>query len=153
MAPCPNLPAAASSTPPTNGDVRVGTIAIRTGMPPGEDPWCWACGFYPGAHPRECTDGTAATFKRARADFEAAWRVFLANRTEADFQAWRDEWDWTAEKYRRFDRGKRMPANEWEPGKPCSIYLKCPCGEIFNSQRLEETVIHVPHITAAATLH
>src|SRR5882762_7836069 len=24
------------------GDVRVGTIAIRTGMPPGEDPWGWA---------------------------------------------------------------------------------------------------------------
>ena len=24
------------------GDVRVGTIALRTGMPPGEDPWGWA---------------------------------------------------------------------------------------------------------------
>src|SRR4029077_5960001 len=54
------------------GDVHVGTIAIRTGMPPGEDPWGWSCGFYPGAHPRECTDGPAATFKRARADFEKA---------------------------------------------------------------------------------
>ncbi len=53
------------------GDVRVGTIAIRTGMPAGEDPWGWACGFYPGSHPGECTDGTAATFERARADFEA----------------------------------------------------------------------------------
>jgi hypothetical protein len=91
------------------GDVRVGTIALRTGMPPGEDPWCWACGFYPGSHPRECTDGTAATFKRARADFEKAWREFLSNRTEADFQVWRDQRDWTAEKYRRFDRGERMP--------------------------------------------
>src|SRR6266478_833054 len=39
----------------------------------------------------------------------AAWAVFLANRTEADFQAWRDERDWTAEKYRRFDRHERMP--------------------------------------------
>jgi hypothetical protein len=28
---------------------------------------------------------------------------------EADFQAWRDDRDWTAEKYRRFDRGERMP--------------------------------------------
>jgi hypothetical protein len=91
------------------GDVRVGTIAIRTGMPPGEDPWSWACGFYPGCHPRECTDGTAETFDQARADFEAAWRVFLSNRTEADFQAWRDQRDWTAEKYRRFDRHERMP--------------------------------------------
>jgi hypothetical protein len=24
------------------GDVRVAAIAIRTGMPPGEDPWGWA---------------------------------------------------------------------------------------------------------------
>jgi hypothetical protein len=45
------------------------------------------------------------------ADFEAARRVFLSNCTEADFQNWRDERDWTAEKYRRFDRGERMPAD------------------------------------------
>jgi hypothetical protein len=51
------------------------------------------CGFYPGAHPRECTDGTAATFDQARADFDEAWRVFLSNRTEADFQEWRDQRD------------------------------------------------------------
>jgi hypothetical protein len=38
-------------------------------------------------------------------------------------------------------------AAEWEPGKPCSIYLKCPCGDIFNSHRIEENLIHVPHIT------
>jgi len=55
-------------------------------MPPAEDPWGWFCGFYLGSHPRECTDGTAATFDQARADFEAAWRVFLSHRTEADFQ-------------------------------------------------------------------
>ena len=95
------------------GDVRVGVIAIRTGMPPGEDPWGWNCGFYPGSHPRECTDGTAATFDQARAEFEKAWRVFLSNRTEADFQEWRDQRDWTAEKYRRFDRGERMPP-DWK---------------------------------------
>jgi hypothetical protein len=57
------------------GDVRVGTIAIRTGMPPGEDPLSWACGFYPGCHPRECTDGTAETFNQARKDFEAVASV------------------------------------------------------------------------------
>jgi hypothetical protein len=28
--------------------------------------------------------------------------------TEADFQAWRDQREWTAEKYRRFDRHERM---------------------------------------------
>jgi hypothetical protein len=91
-------------------DVRVGVIALpHRHAAWREDPWGWSCGFYPGAHPRECTDGTAATFDQARAEFEKAWRVFLSNRTEADFQAWRDQRDWTAEKYRRFDRGERMP--------------------------------------------
>ena len=33
--------------------------------------------------------------------------------TESDFQAWRDQRDWTEEKYRRFDRGERMP-HDWQ---------------------------------------
>jgi hypothetical protein len=33
--------------------------------------------------------------------------------TAADFHAWRDQRDWTAEKYRRFDRGERMPP-DWK---------------------------------------
>ena len=96
------------------GDVQVGTIAIRSGNPDSTDPGQWHCGFYPGSHPRECTSGTAATFDQARAGFEAAWCVFSAKRTEADFQAWRDQEAWTAEKYRRFDRGERMP-HDWRP--------------------------------------
>jgi hypothetical protein len=64
-------------------DVHAGMIAIRTGIPHDEDPWGWTWGSRPG----ECTDGTAATFDQACADFEAAWRVFSSNRTEADFQA------------------------------------------------------------------
>jgi hypothetical protein len=95
-------------------DMRVGTIAIRTGAPHDEDPWSWACGFYPGCHPAECSSGTAETFDQARADFEQAWAVFLANRTEADFETWRAQRDWTAEKYRRFDRHERMPP-DWKP--------------------------------------
>jgi hypothetical protein len=53
------------------GDVHVGTIAVRTGIPHHEDPWGWICGFYPGSEPGEYLDGTAATFDQARADFEA----------------------------------------------------------------------------------
>jgi hypothetical protein len=81
------------------GDVHVGTIAIRTGVPHDEDPWGWICGFYPDSQPGEYIDGTAATFDQARVDFEAAWRIFLPKRTEADFQAWRDQRDWTDRKY------------------------------------------------------
>ncbi len=112
------------------GGVRVGVIALRTGTPPGEDPWQWSCGFYRGAHPRECTDGTAATFDRARADFEKAWRLFLSNRTEAVFQTWRDGRDWTERKYAMWERGERMPTQ-----KPSSL-MRCSCSEIFDSHRI-----------------
>jgi len=101
------------------GAVRVGTIARRVGNPFDTDPWEWSCGFYPSSHPRECTHGTAATFELARADFERAWAAFLPKRTEPDFQAWRDQRDWTAEKYRRFDRHERMPP-DWKPERRAS---------------------------------
>jgi hypothetical protein len=56
----------------------------------------------------------SARLEAARSAFEAAWRVFLANRTAADFQEWRHHRAWIAEKYRRFDRGERMPP-DWKP--------------------------------------
>jgi hypothetical protein len=30
--------------------------------------------------------------------------------------------------------------------------MTCPCGQVFDSHRLDETVVHVPHITASASL-
>jgi hypothetical protein len=90
------------------GDVHVGTIAVRSGIPHDQPQWGWRCGFYPGSLPGECTTGTAVTFDQARAAFESAWRVFLSKRTEADFDAWRDQRDWAEERYRRFDRGELM---------------------------------------------
>ena len=52
--------------------------------------------------------GTAADFEEARADFETAGRAFLAKRTEADFQAWRDQQDWTERKYAAWAAGQRV---------------------------------------------
>jgi hypothetical protein len=83
------------------GDVHAGTIAQCVGNPGSAFKWQWRCGFYPGSRPRECTSGTAATLEAAREAFEAAWRIFLSNRTEADFQEWREQQAWTAEKYCR----------------------------------------------------
>jgi hypothetical protein len=114
------------------GDVHAGTIAIRTGVPHDEDPWGWSCGFYPGSHPGECTNGSAATFDQARADFEAAWLVFLSNRIEADFQAWRHDRDWTARKYALWDAGKKLEPSSYGPAKPAHRFRKCPCGEVFD---------------------
>ena len=62
------------------GDVHVGTVMQSVGNPDAAQ-WQWRCGFYPGSEPGECKNGTAPTFDRARVDFEAAWRVFLTNRT------------------------------------------------------------------------
>jgi hypothetical protein len=129
------------------GDIHAGTIARRVGNPHDTDPWEWNCGFYPGSHPGDCTNGTAATFDQARADFEAAWRAFLSNRTDADFQAWRDQRDWTARKYAMWEAGERFPSQ-----KPSSL-MQCPCGETFDSHRLEHTVIHVPQITETQRAH
>jgi hypothetical protein len=42
------------------------------------------------------------------------------------------------------ERGKLMPLQ-----KPSSL-MTCPCGQMFDNHRLEDTVIHVPHITASA---
>ncbi len=69
-------------------DVRVGNIGVR--------------------------EWTARTFEDARTAFAAAWPTFLAKRTEANFEEWRPNQAWTAEKYRRFDRGERMP-HDWKP--------------------------------------
>jgi hypothetical protein len=35
------------------GDVQVGTIGLRTGVPVHVDQWGWSCGFYPGLQPRQ----------------------------------------------------------------------------------------------------
>jgi hypothetical protein len=90
--------------------VQVGMIVERSGIA-NTEPWEWHCGFYPGGPHGEHRYGRAATFESARAAFEAAWREYLPKCTEADFQAWRDEEAWTAEKYRRFDRHERMPSD------------------------------------------
>ena len=103
------------------GDVCIGTIARRAGVPNDVDQWEWSCGLYPGTCPGG-TGGTAATFEAARAGFEAAWHTFLPTRSEADFQAWRDQRDWTAWKYEMRDRGLKLPT-QFADGRS-----RCFCG-------------------------
>jgi hypothetical protein len=49
----------------------------------------------------------------------------------------------SAEKYAMHERGELMPTQ-----KPNSM-MPCSCGETFDSHKMEDTPIHVPHITAA----
>ncbi|TKV78938.1 hypothetical protein FDV58_24880 [Bradyrhizobium elkanii] len=67
-----------------HGDVRVGSIGRRAGVPNHVDQWEWKCGFYPGCD--RSASGPAVTFDQARAAFEAAWHALLPTLTEADFQ-------------------------------------------------------------------
>ena len=68
------------------GDARVGTIGKRAGVPNDVDQWGSQCGFYPTSHSGWHVDGTAATFDRARNEFEAAWASYLPDCTEADIR-------------------------------------------------------------------
>jgi hypothetical protein len=48
------------------GDICIGTIAVRAGVPVDVDQWGWDCGFYPASHDGIREYGTAATFELAR---------------------------------------------------------------------------------------
>jgi hypothetical protein len=54
---------------------------------------------------------------QARLDFEVEWRQFSARRTPADYQAWRDQRDWTARKYAMWERGERFPSQQANPDR------------------------------------
>ena len=123
------------------GDVHVGTIGERAGVPVHLDKWKWSCGFYPGCQPGEHKDGTAPDFFTARRRFEAAWRDLSATKTEADYQAWRDQRNRTAPKYASWARGEK-------PAAPNSM-MKCACGIRFDSHVMAANLVHLPHIYAA----
>jgi len=76
------------------------------------EPWGWLAGSYPAFPRGGFADGTASTFDRTRAYFEAAWRRILPKLSDADFRAWRDQLAWTVEKFQRFARSERMPYGE-----------------------------------------
>jgi hypothetical protein len=78
------------------GDVRVGVISRRAGVPNSAPQWAWSCGFYPSMAAGEHRSGIAETFEGARSGFQAAWQDLAPTRTEADHEAWRRQRDWTA---------------------------------------------------------
>jgi hypothetical protein len=124
------------------GDVHAGTIALRSGNPVESDPWQWRCGFYPGSNPGDCTSGTAATFETARAAFMVTWAALLSKRTEADFEEWRQQRDWTARKYAMWGRGEKLPS------QLPSTTMRCACGETFDSHDPAGSYVHRGHIYA-----
>ena|ERR1700704_5229667 len=91
------------------GDVRVGTITERAGVPHDVDQWGWQCGFYPLTHRGKHAEGVAATFDAARKMFEAAWKAYLPKCTSDDFEEYRRQLARTAWKYAMHEAGAKMP--------------------------------------------
>lgn len=119
------------------GDVRIGTIRIRAGVPISADQWGWSLGFYPGMEPGVQRSGSAATFDDARSLFEQAWQQLKPTLTEERFEEWRRSRDYRAWKDRMWAEKCRMPTQN-ENG-----WSKCFCGEPI-SVACEEH-IHTAH--------
>ena len=124
-------------------DVRVGAIGARAGVPITAGQWGWSCGFYPGLHPGQHRNGTAATFEAAREPFEAAWSDLQPNIPNAAFAEWRDDRDWRAELAAKRARGEKLDS------EIRSTLMRCVCGTTFDSWKPAESYPHRQHIYAA----
>ncbi|WOH53820.1 hypothetical protein [Bradyrhizobium sp. sBnM-33] len=78
------------------GDVCIGDIGPRAGVPTTVDQLEWYCGFVPPAHRGVDAGGTAIDLHDARQKFEVAWRKLRTAFTDDDFAAYRYARAWTA---------------------------------------------------------
>jgi hypothetical protein len=122
------------------GDVHVGEIAIRPGVPVHVDQWGWNVGFYPLNHHGKSRGDTAETFEAARDAFEAAWRTYVPLCTEADFAEHRRQRAFTAWKYRMHDTGTPLPTQMAE-GRS-----RCFCGATIDTAGVDRHIAeaHTP---------
>ena len=116
------------------GDVPVGWIGIRSGVPVGVARWGWRCGFYPGMEQGRYRDGSAATFKGARAAFLFAWRQVLQSLGKANFEAYRRDQPFHKWRHRMWSEGLKMPT------QLASGRSKCFCGAAINLENTEQHV-------------
>jgi len=117
------------------GDVQVGMIGRRAGVPAEADQWGWAVGFYPASRRGVRASGTAKSFDAARATFEAAWQWLRPNVTEADFTEYR--------RHRALDTWKRAM---WAQGLKLPTQVAdgrstCFCGAEIGIADMERHVL------------
>jgi hypothetical protein len=108
------------------GDIRVGHIGERAGVPHDVDKWGWHCGFGPGCDTREMTSGTGKDLEEARVGFEAAWARLAPTKTGAHFELWRYQRDFTAWKYRNGMRSARCRRSGVTAGRSASAARRSP---------------------------
>lgn len=121
------------------GDVRIGHIGTRAGVPTTADQWGWSLGFYPGTDVGEGAQGTGSTFEECRSAFERAWRQLRPRITEEAFERWRYQRDSTAWKYRMWDEKLLLPTQTREDRS------RCFCGAEITNASIPEHVRTVHH--------
>ncbi|MFB6418989.1 hypothetical protein [Bradyrhizobium tunisiense] len=89
------------------GDVRIGQIGRRSGVPNHTDQWGWIIGFHPGTSTRLA--GSAPSFEAAREQFETAWSRPAPTLTADNSEAWRRNRDFRAWKHRMWGTGCQLP--------------------------------------------
>jgi hypothetical protein len=125
------------------GDVHVGDIDPRAGVPTSVDQWEWYCGFGPPARRGLKAAGTAVDLPDAREKFKAAWRELSPTFTDDDFAAYRYERAWTEWKVRMQETRHKLPT-QVSRGRS-----RCFCGASIG---INDMAAHVrnAHINEAA---
>jgi len=117
------------------GDVQVGTIGRRSGVPVTVDQWDWSCGFRPASERVQAERGIAPDFSQARVAFQAAWLRLLPKLTESDFQEYRRERAFRDWKYAMWDAGCRLPTQLPSGRSRCfcgaEIEIRCAVKHIY----------------------
>lgn len=116
------------------GDIDVGHIGQRAGVPTDQPQWRWSVAFYPASHRGIRSDGIAETFDDARAAFETAWRDCLPRCTPADFEEYRFKRAFLKWKYRMWAEGCKLPTQTVRGSS------RCFCAAIIGIATTEEHV-------------
>jgi hypothetical protein len=116
------------------GDIHVGTISLRAGVPDSVDPLGWAIGFFPASHRGVRASGTAKSFDTARATFEAAWQWLLPQITKTEFDEHRRYRALEAWKRPMWDAGLKLPTQVAD-GRS-----RCFCGAVIEIKNVEHHV-------------
>lgn len=116
------------------GDIDIGQIGQRAGVPTDKPQWRWSIAFYPASHQGIRSDGTAETFDEARAAFQAAWRECLPRCNDAVFAEHRFRRALLKWHRRMWDEGYKLPTQTVRGTS------RCFCGAIIGIATSEDHV-------------
>lgn len=123
------------------GDVLVGTVAVRTGVPSEADQWSWRVGFHPASGRGLRASGIAKSFDAARAAFDTAWQFLLPKFTEADFREYRQHRAMDTWKHQMWAEGCKLPTQVADGRSTCFCGVEITIADV-------EKHVYVAHMEA-----